>query len=69
LRSASSSKPFIVYPNSGRVWDAKNKVWTGSGSAGFSDQLISEWVGAGAQFIGGCCGIGASEINDMSIKI
>jgi len=69
LRSASSSKPFIVYPNSGRVWDAKNKVWTGSGSAGFSDQLISEWVGAGAQIIGGCCGIGASEIDEMSIRI
>ena len=69
LRSASSSKPFIVYPNSGRVWDAKNKVWTGSGSAGFSDKLISEWVGAGAQIIGGCCGIGASEINEMSIRI
>ena len=69
LRSTSSPKPFIVYPNSGRVWDAKNKVWTGSGSAGFSDQLISEWVGAGAQIIGGCCGIGASEINKMSIRI
>ena len=69
LRSASSSKPFIVYPNSGRVWDAKHKVWTGSGSAGFSDQLISEWVDAGAQIIGGCCGIGASEINEMSIRI
>ena len=69
LRSASSSKPFIVYPNSGRVWDAKNKVWTGSGSAGFSDQLISVWVDAGAQFIGGCCGIGASEIDEMSARI
>ena len=69
LRSASSSKPFIVYPNSGRVWDAKHKVWTGSGSAGFSDQLVNEWVGAGAQIIGGCCGIGASEINEMSIRI
>ena len=69
LRSASSSKPFIVYPNSGRVWDAKNKVWTGSGSAGFSDQLINEWLGAGAQIIGGCCGIGASEINEISIRI
>lgn len=68
LRSVSSPKPFIVYPNSGRVWDAKNKVWTGSSSAGFSDQLISEWVGAGAQIIGGCCGIGASEINEMSIR-
>ena len=69
LRSASSSKPFIVYPNSGRVWDAKHKVWTGSSSAGFTDQLINEWLGAGAQIIGGCCGIGASEINEMSIRI
>ena len=68
LRSASSSKPFIVYPNSGRVWDAKNKVWTGSGSAGFSDQLISEWVGAGAQIIGGCCGIGSTEIEKLALS-
>jgi len=68
LRSASSSKPFIVYPNSGRVWDAKNKVWKGSGSAGFSDQLISEWVDAGAQFIGGCCGIGAAEIEQLTLS-
>ena len=68
LRSALSSKPFIVYPNSGRVWDAKNKVWTGSGSAGFSDQLINEWVGAGAQFIGGCCGIGAAEIEQLTLS-
>jgi homocysteine S-methyltransferase len=68
LRSASSSKPFIVYPNSGRVWDAKNKVWTGSGSTGFSDQLISEWVGAGAQIIGGCCGIGPAEIEQIVLS-
>jgi homocysteine S-methyltransferase len=68
LRSASSSKPFIVYPNSGRVWDAKNKVWTGSGSTGFSDQLISEWVGAGAQIIGGCCGIGPAEIEQVVLS-
>ena len=67
LRSASSSKPFIVYPNSGRVWDAKHKIWTGSSSAGFSNQLISEWIGAGAQIIGGCCGISAAEIADLSI--
>lgn len=67
LRSASSPKPFIVYPNSGRVWDAKHKVWTGSGSAGFSDQLISKWVDAGAQIIGGCCGIGPAEIGQLAL--
>lgn len=68
LRSASSPKPFIVYPNSGRVWDAKHKVWTGSGSAGFSDQLISKWVDAGAQIIGGCCGIGPTEIEKLDLN-
>ena len=68
LRSASSSKPFIVYPNSGRVWDAKHKVWTGSSSAGFTDQLINEWLGAGAQIIGGCCGIGSTEIEKLALS-
>jgi homocysteine S-methyltransferase len=67
LRSAKSNKPFIVYPNSGRVWDAKNKVWTGSASAGFSNKLVNEWIEAGAEIIGGCCGIGAAEIGVLSI--
>ena len=67
LRSAKSSKPFIVYPNSGRVWDAKNKVWTGSAAAGFSNKLVNEWIEAGAEIIGGCCGIGTAEIKALSV--
>ena len=67
LRSAKSGKPFIVYPNSGRVWDAKNKVWTGSAAAGFSNKLVNEWIEAGAQIIGGCCGIGSAEIKALSV--
>ena len=67
LRSAKSNKPFIVYPNSGRVWDAKNKVWTGSAAAGFSNKLVNEWMEAGAEIIGGCCGIGAAEIKALSV--
>jgi homocysteine S-methyltransferase len=66
LRSAKSGKPFIVYPNSGRVWDAKNKVWTGSATAGFSNKLVNEWIEAGAEIIGGCCGIGPIEINQLN---
>ena len=68
LRSAKSSKPFIVYPNSGRVWDAENKVWTGSAAAGFSNKLVNEWIEAGAEIIGGCCGIGAAQIGEMSLS-
>ena len=67
LKSAKSNKPYVVYPNSGRVWDAQNKVWTGSSAVGFSDDLIRQWVAAGAEIVGGCCGIGAVEIADLSI--
>ena len=68
LRSAKSNKPYVVYPNSGRVWDAKNKVWTGSAAVGFSNELVNEWVDAGAEIIGGCCGIGAAEIEQLSLS-
>jgi homocysteine S-methyltransferase len=66
LNSAKSSVPFIVYPNSGRVWDAEGKVWRGSASTGFSNQSITQWIAAGAEIIGGCCGIGASEIDQIT---
>ena len=68
LRSAKSSKPYVVYPNSGRVWDAVKKEWTGSAAVGFNDQLIQEWMESGAEIIGGCCGIGAAEIAEIKFK-
>jgi homocysteine S-methyltransferase len=63
LLSAKSDKLFVVYPNSGRTWDAVKKEWIGSKGVGFDQKLINEWSKAGAQYIGGCCGIGAAEIS------
>jgi len=68
LLSAKSDKPFVVYPNSGRVWDAVKKEWTGSVGVGFDEKLVSEWKAAGAQYIGGCCGIGAAEIEQLTLS-
>ena len=68
LRSTKSSKPYVVYPNSGRVWNAVKKEWTGSAAVGFNDQLIQEWMESGAEIIGGCCGIGAAEIAEINFK-
>ena len=68
LRSAKSDKPYVIYPNSGRIWDAENKVWTGSAAIGFSNELVSQWVKAGAEIIGGCCGIGAAEIEQLALS-
>jgi homocysteine S-methyltransferase len=69
LRSAKSDKPYVVYPNSGRLWDAVKKEWIGSSGSGFDQDLINQWQAAGAQYIGGCCGIGAAEIEQLSLGI
>lgn len=50
-----TSKPLLVYPNSGELYDAVSKSWH-SAPAGCSLQdKLSEWQDAGAQIIGGCC--------------
>ena len=68
LLSAKSDKPFVVYPNSGRIWDAVKKEWTGSDGVGFDEKLLGEWKAAGAQYIGGCCGIGPAEIEQINLS-
>jgi homocysteine S-methyltransferase len=67
LNSANSSIPYIVYPNSGRSWDATNKVWVGTNQVGFTKALVQEWIDLGAEFIGGCCGIGPNEIASLTL--
>ena len=66
LASANSSLPFIVYPNSGRIWDADTKNWYGSADHGFSGAMIQAWQQCGATIIGGCCGVGPSEISHLA---
>jgi homocysteine S-methyltransferase len=68
LESASSSIPYVVYPNSGRKWDAVNKVWLGTTEVGFADSLVKEWIDLGAEIIGGCCGIGPKEIASLRLS-
>lgn len=53
--------PLIAYPNHGRVWDARARAWTGDESVIDLDR-VSEWVDAGATYIGGCCGVGPSGV-------
>jgi len=67
LLSAKSDKPLVVYPNSGRSWNAKTKKWEGSSETGFDELLIKSWISAGAQIIGGCCGISADEILNLKL--
>jgi homocysteine S-methyltransferase len=67
LSSVSSDVPYVVYPNSGRSWDAVGKVWIGTTQVGFADSLVKEWMDQGAEIIGGCCGIGPKEITSLRL--
>ena len=62
LSSAVSNIPYVVYPNSGRQWDATLKQWHGSTSASFEAELLQRWRSLGANVIGGCCGVSPTDI-------
>lgn len=51
--SSVSRKPILVYPNSGEQWNAERRCWEGTASR-FTAH-VSEWLSAGASWIGGCC--------------
>ncbi len=51
--SSASRKPILVYPNSGEQWNAERRCWEGTASR-FTAH-VSEWLTAGASWIGGCC--------------
>jgi len=64
---AVTSKPIVVYPNSGEQWDAKNRQWMGQ--AGFPASLVRDWYAAGATIIGGCCRVGPAEIAGIAAAL
>jgi homocysteine S-methyltransferase len=54
--------PLVAYPNSGQTWDAPNRVWTGD--PGATD--VTAWIAAGAEYVGGCCGVGPTELAHLA---
>ena len=57
-----TSKPVIVYPNSGEEWDAVDRCWHGDGQIKDFGDLALRWRNAGAQWIGGCCRTGPEHV-------
>lgn len=60
----SSTKPAVVYPNSGESWDAAARSW--GGTATFGPEHAAVWVGAGARLVGGCCRVGPTAIRQLA---
>lgn len=60
----TTSKPLIVYPNSGEGWDPGRRGWVGPVS--YSAEQAQQWAAAGARIIGGCCRVGPADIAALS---
>ncbi|KAM7462834.1 hypothetical protein LguiA_030955 [Lonicera macranthoides] len=52
-----TTKPILLYPNSGETYDADKKEWVPTTGVAKEDfvSYVSKWVEAGASLIGGCC--------------
>ncbi len=62
----ATSKPIIVYPNSGEQWDALHRCWQGDGQLQAFGELAGRWRSAGAQWIGGCCRTGPDHVRAVA---
>jgi len=65
LKTKSGSKKIVVYPNSGAVYHAESKTWSGLSDSSSCEMMVKEWMDLGADMIGGCCGIGPQQIKAM----
>jgi homocysteine S-methyltransferase len=61
----STSKPLVVYPNSGESYDPTDKRWSGPRSPVDFATAAPGWVEAGARLVGGCCRTGPDHIRRM----
>ncbi|PIA45015.1 hypothetical protein AQUCO_01700520v1 [Aquilegia coerulea] len=63
-----TSKPILVYPNSGEMYDPDRKLWVQS--AGVSDEdfvsHVNKWREVGASLFGGCCRTTPNTIRAIS---
>jgi homocysteine S-methyltransferase len=62
----ATTKPIVVYPNSGEHYDAANKQWHGCSHSDNFAQQAQEWYAYGARLIGGCCRTGPEDIAALS---
>ena len=59
-----TTKPLLVYPNSGEVFEASSKHWSGDAAMHFGHEAC-DWHSAGARLIGGCCRTTPSDIRKV----
>lgn len=63
---SATSKPLIVYPNSGEGWDAVARRWIGVGGPAVDGTAARRWIEAGATLVGGCCRVSPGQIEAVA---
>ena len=66
IHAVLPDKAIVVYPNSGEVFDASNKTWSGVVTADDWATAAQTWIAAGASVIGGCCRTGPEHIRAIA---
>jgi homocysteine S-methyltransferase len=64
--TAVTSKPVVVYPNSGETYDPVAKRWLGEADPSSFGTFSREWRKLGAGLIGGCCRTTPAHIRQIS---
>jgi homocysteine S-methyltransferase len=65
--ASATSKPIVVYPNSGETWDRATRSWHGPhGPLDFANEA-RKWIAAGARIVGGCCRTTPREIRALDL--
>ena len=66
LKKEAPLKKIIIYPNSGEVYHAASKTWSGISDPLEFEKMAQQWYKNGADIIGGCCRIGPEHISRIS---
>jgi homocysteine S-methyltransferase len=69
IKSETSTKKIVVYPNSGEAYNVESKTWLGTAEPASFSAMAKEWMELGAGIIGGCCRIGPEHIKVMSTLV
>jgi homocysteine S-methyltransferase len=60
-----STLPIVIYPNGGGKWSAETGQWS-EPHRHLAVATYREWSTAGARGIGGCCGVGATDLETIT---
>ncbi|WP_141430458.1 homocysteine S-methyltransferase [Bacillus sp. 03113] len=60
-----TSKPIIIYPNSGEIYDAQTKSWHQEQQYENYGLISKNWYTNGASLIGGCCRTTPQDIHQI----